>query len=88
MRLAHRGHANRELRRLRPREAPVLPATLLDGEREVGRVTSSAGLPEGGAAALGYVRRAVADGAALVALDARGGRVAARDAGRVAAGRP
>jgi folate-binding protein YgfZ len=88
VRLAHRGHANRELRRLTLAEAVSLPATLLDGEREVGRVTSSAGLPEGGAAALGYVRRAVDDGAALVALDSRGERVAARDAGRVAAERP
>lgn len=88
VRLAHRGHANRELRRLRLTEALELPATLHEGEREVGRVTSSAGLPEGGAVALGYVRRAVPDGAELVALDARGGRVAARDAGRVAAGRP
>jgi tRNA-modifying protein YgfZ len=88
VRLAHRGHANRELRRLHLSEPPVLPATLLDGEREVGRVTSSAGLPEGGAAALGYVRRTVADGAELIALDARGERVRARDAGRVAAGRP
>ena len=88
VRLAHRGHANRELHRLHLAEAPALPATLLDGEREVGRMTSSAGLPEGGAAALGYVRRTVADGASLVALDARGERVPARDAGRVAAGRP
>jgi folate-binding protein YgfZ len=88
VRLAHRGHANRELRLLRLEEQLELPATLQEGEREVGRVTSSAGLPEGGAAALGYVRRAVADGAQLVALDARGGRVAARDAGRVAEGRP
>ena len=88
VRLAHRGHANRELRRLHLAEALELPATLQDGERDVGRVTSSASLPEGGAAALGYVRRAVADGAELVALDARGGRVAARDAGRVAEGRP
>lgn len=88
VRLAHRGHANRELRRLHLSEAPALPATLLEGEREVGRITSSAGLPEGGAAALGYVRRAVSDGATLIALDARGERVAARDIGRVAAGRP
>jgi folate-binding protein YgfZ len=88
VRLAHRGHANRELRRLRLDASLELPAMLYDEEREVGRVTSSADLPEGGAAALGYVRRAVADGAALVALDARGGRVAALDAGRVAAGRP
>jgi folate-binding protein YgfZ len=88
VRLAHRGHANRELRRLHLADALELPATLQDGERDVGRVTSSASLPEGGAAALGYVRRAVADGAELVALDARGGRVAARDAGRVAEGRP
>ena len=88
VRLAHRGHANRELRRLELAELPVLPATLYEGEREVGRLTSSAGLPEGGAAALGYVRRAVADGAQLVALGARGERVAARDAGRVAEGRP
>jgi tRNA-modifying protein YgfZ len=88
VRLAHRGHANRELHRLQLDELPVLPATLLDGEREVGRLTSVAGVPEGGAAALGYVRRTVEDGAPLVALDARGGRVAARDAGRVAAGRP
>jgi aminomethyltransferase len=88
VRLAHRGHANRELRRLRLDEALELPATLLDGEHEVGRLTSTASLPEGGAAALGYVRRAVEDGAPLVALGARGERVAARDAGRVAAGRP
>ena len=88
VRLAHRGHANRELRRLRLGELPVLPATLLDGEREVGRVTSSAALPEGGAAALGYVRRGVEEGAGLIALDARGERVPARDAGRVADGRP
>jgi aminomethyltransferase len=88
VRLAHRGHANRELRRLQLAGPLVLPATLEEDEREVGRVTSSAGLPEGGAAALGYVRRAVADGAQLVALDASGARVAARDAGRVAAGRP
>ena len=88
VRLAHRGHANRELRRLHLSEAPALPATLLEGGREVGRITSSAGLPEGGAAALGYVHRTVEDGAALIALDARGERVAARDAGRVAAGRP
>ena len=88
VRLAHRGHANRELRRLQLTTSPELPATIHEDEREVGRITSSAGLPEGGAAALGYVRRAVADGAELVVLDARGGRVAARDAGRVAAGRP
>ncbi|HEY3613323.1 MAG TPA: hypothetical protein VGK92_06435 [Gaiellales bacterium] len=88
VRLAHRGHANRELHRLQLDELPVLPATLLDGEREVGRLTSIAEVPEGGAAALGYIRRTVEDGAPLVALDARGGRVAARDAGRVAAGRP
>ena len=88
VRLAHRGHANRELHRLRLDELPALPAAVLDGEREVGRVTSAAGVPEGGAAALGYLRRNVADDAALVVLDARGGRVPARDAGRVAAGRP
>ena len=88
VRLAHRGHANRELRRLHLVDALELPAALLEGEREVGRLTSCAALPEGGAVALGYVRRAVAEGAALVALDARGTRVAARDAGRVAAGRP
>ncbi len=88
VRLAHRGHANRELRRLQLSEPAALPATLLDGEREVGRLTSVAGLPEGGAAALGYVRNAVADGAPLVVLDGQGTRVPARDAGRVAAGRP
>ncbi len=88
VRLAHRGHANRELRRLHLDEVPALPATLVDGEREVGRLTSAAGVPEGGAAALGYVRRTVGDGAALVAVDARGARVPARDAGRVAEGRP
>ena len=42
VRLAHRGHANRELRRLRLATPVALPATLLEGEREVGRVTSSA----------------------------------------------
>ena len=64
VRLAHRGHANRELHRLQLDELPVLPAALLEGEREVGRLTSVAGVPEGGAAALGYVRRSVEDGAA------------------------
>jgi tRNA-modifying protein YgfZ len=88
VRLAHRGHANRELHRLHLTEAPALPATLFDGEREVGRITSSASLPEGGAAALGYVRRTVEDGASLIALDARGTRIPAQDAGTVAAGRP
>jgi folate-binding Fe-S cluster repair protein YgfZ len=88
VRLAHRGHANRELHRMHLEEAPALPATLLDGEREVGRITSSAGLPEGGAAALGYVRRTVEAGASLIVLDARGERIPARDAGTVAAGRP
>jgi hypothetical protein len=67
---------------------PTLPAALYEGEREVGRITSSAGVPEGGAAALGYVRRAVAAGAELIALDADGARVPARDAGRVAEARP
>ena len=53
-----------------PAELPAtLPATT---SREVGRPTSTATLPEGGAAALGYVRSAVADGASLVAFDARG----------------
>ena len=47
VRLAHRGHANRELHRLQLSDVPALPATLHDGEREVGRVTSSAGLPGG-----------------------------------------
>jgi aminomethyltransferase len=88
VRLAHRGHANRELRRLQLTRLPVLPAALYEDEREVGRITSSAGLPEGGAVALGYVRRAVATGAELIALDAEGARVAARDAGRVAEARP
>ena len=41
VRLAHRGHANRELHRLLLEELPVLPATLLAGEREVGRLTSA-----------------------------------------------
>lgn len=88
VRLAHRGHANRELRRLQLRAAPVLPAVLYEGDREVGRITSSAGLPEGGAVALGYVRRAVATGAELIVLGADGARVPARDAGRVAEARP
>jgi len=88
VRLAHRGHANRELRRLQLHAVPTLPAALYEGEREVGRITSSAGVPEGGAAALGYVRRAVAAGAELMALDADGARVPARDAGRVAEARP
>ena len=47
VRLAHRGHANRELHRLHLDELPVLPATLLDGEREVGRMTSSRGRARG-----------------------------------------
>ena len=88
VRLAHRGHANRELRRLQLAEAPRAARDAARGRARSRPRDERAGLPEGGAAALGYVRRAVADGAELVALDARGGRVAARDAGRVAAGRP
>ena len=88
VRLAHRGHANRELHRLRLDDA-ARAARDAARRRARGRARDERRrLPEGGAAALGYVRRTVADGAPLVALDARGERVAARDAGRVAAGRP
>jgi aminomethyltransferase len=73
-RLHHRGHANRRLARLAfPGPPPALPAVLLDGEREVGRVTSAFG-PAG----LGYVRREVADGADLAGRAADGSGFEAR----------
>ncbi len=73
-RLHHRGHANRRLTRLAfPGPAPALPAVLLDGEREVGRVTSAYGL-----SGLGYVRREVADGADLAGRAADGAGFQAR----------
>ena len=89
VRLAHRGHANRELRRLRLDEPLELPATLLD-ERARGRPRDEQRrvCPRAAPRPSATCAAAVADGAALVALDARGERVAARDAGRVAAGRP
>jgi aminomethyltransferase len=64
-RLHFRGHPNRTLRRLvlAGVGAPGLPAAIIAGEREVGRVTSLATPPEGPALALGYVRREVEDGA-------------------------
>ena len=73
-RLHYRGHANRRLARLAfPGPPPALPAVLLDGEREVGRVTSAFG-PAG----LGYVRREVEDGADLAGRAADGSGFEAR----------
>ena len=60
-RLHHRGHANRQLRRLEldEGELPAYDAELaLDG-KVVGRITSAAPRPDGGIAALGYVRTEV-----------------------------
>jgi aminomethyltransferase len=65
-RMHYRGHPNRRLRRLTfEGAAPAAPASLRDGEREVGRVTSAATLPDGRTVGLGYVRREVADDAEL-----------------------
>jgi folate-binding protein YgfZ len=60
IRVLHRGHGRvaRKLVQLRiDGRAPARRAKISSGEREVGWVTSAAGLPEGGAIALGYVHR-------------------------------
>jgi folate-binding protein YgfZ len=65
-RMHYRGHPNRRLRRLGfDGAAPPAGAHLRSGEREVGRVTSVAALPDGRVVGLGYVRREVDDDAKL-----------------------
>ena len=66
-RLHYRGHANRGLRvlRLEGDKLPPYDAELLCEGKAVGRVTSAARLPEGGIAALAYVRVEVPENAAL-----------------------
>src|SRR5204862_4337505 len=102
-RLHFRGHANRQLRGLLfEADPPAAPATgwnaVTHDEREVGRVTSIAWLPDGGGSVLGrriglaMVRREVPSGAAVRAAG-RGARAgerpvdapAATPAGRAAA---
>jgi folate-binding protein YgfZ len=82
-RMHYRGHPNRRLCRLAFHGVPPAPgAPLREGQREIGRVTSAATLPDGRAVGLGYVRRGVADDAELDA-----GAPEAPVAARVAAGR-
>jgi folate-binding protein YgfZ len=73
-RLHYRGHPNRLLRRLAlgEGEAPALPAAVVTDERETGRVTSVAALPDGRVVGLAYVRREVEDGAEVLVRDASG----------------
>jgi folate-binding protein YgfZ len=68
-RLHYRGHANRGVRGLRFVDAePSAPgAPVVAGEREVGRVTSTASSPRFGAIALAVLRREVEDGATVLA---------------------
>ena len=76
-RLHYRGHPNRRLWRLELDGPIELPATLQQDERSVGRVTSSAVLPDGRVVALGYVRREIdAAGTPLAALGAGESRTA------------
>src|SRR6266576_1792163 len=60
-RLHHRGHANRELRRLEldAGELPAYDAELSLEDKVVGRITSAARRPDGTIAALGYARAEV-----------------------------
>jgi aminomethyltransferase len=73
-RLHYRGHPNRLLRRLTlaGEGSPELPAAVIAGEKEAGRVTSAAALPDGRVVALAYVRREVEDDAELLVRDATG----------------
>ena len=66
-RLQNRGHVNRSLRLLEieGEDVPDHDTPIVEGEREVGRVTSSATRPEGGVLAMGYVRVEVGADAAL-----------------------
>jgi folate-binding protein YgfZ len=66
-RLHHRGHVNRELRvlRLALDTPPPYDAELTHEGKVVGRVTSAVRHPDGGVAALGYVRVGVPYGANL-----------------------
>ena len=69
-RVHFRGHVNRHLRSLRFVDtAAAVGATLLDGEKDVGVVTSSVESPEFGPIGLGYVRREVVPPAELTWLD-------------------
>ena len=65
-RLHYRGHANRGVRGLELANGlPDLGATVVDGDREVGRVTSAVRSPRFGTIGLGVLRREVADGATV-----------------------
>ncbi len=65
-RVHFRGHVNRHLRPLGFVEtAPAVGATLVDGEKQVGAVTSSVESPEFGPIGLGYVRREIVPPAEL-----------------------
>jgi folate-binding protein YgfZ len=68
-RLHHRGHPNRELRRLELDAGGLPPydAELVHEGKPVGRVTSAARRPDGTIAALGYVRVEVPRDAVLTA---------------------
>jgi folate-binding protein YgfZ len=72
-RLHHRGHPNRELRRLEldAGELPAYDEELLHDGKAVGRITSAARRPDGTIAALGYVRVEVPRDAALFASNRR-----------------
>ncbi len=58
-RLHYRGHANRLLWRLELSGSVELPSSLRQGDREVGRLTSVATLPDSRVVALGYLRRQI-----------------------------
>ena len=77
-RLHYRGHPNRSLRvlALSGTELPAYDAELLLDGKVVGRVTSAAPDPGGGIVALAYVRREVAQDAALTLADGRAVRAA------------
>ncbi len=69
-RVHFRGHVNRHLRPLKFTDAaPAVGATLLEGEKDVGKVTSSVESPEFGPIGLGYVRREIEPSAELAWVD-------------------
>ena len=80
IRVLHRGHGRvaRRLVTLRLEGDGAEPrAKIVDGDREVGFVTSVATSPSSGSIALGYVHRDLAVDGARVAVETLAGRVAA-----------
>lgn len=77
-RIKDRGHVNRHLRRLRVTGgAPPVGAEVWSGDKVVGSLTSVASPPRGSVVALGYLRREIEPGTAVVLRWGGGGAAAA-----------